>query len=285
MSVAFALDAPAARPLLKWTGSKLQIKGRIADLLGPVDGRYHEPFVGGASVFLELRRTRPCFQASLSDANARLIRTYRGVRDAVGDVVRLLRDMPYERAFYLRTRALDPDGMNDADLAAWTIYLNKTGFNGLYRVNKAGRFNVPFGRYDNPTVCDEPNLAACSEALTHVDLDVLDFGAALDRVENGDTVYLDPPYVPLSATANFRGYTSDGFAHADQVRLRDAAARCGMRGVRVVLSNSDCSAVRKLYSAQEGFRVHEIEVRRSMSCRAETRGKYGELLIEWVGRT
>jgi len=219
-----------ARPFLKWVGGKRQLVPELMRHVPAKFGTYHEPFVGGGALFFALLPD----DATISDLNKRLVRTYRGVCNSVDDVIELLKSCPYDREFYYRTRELDADALQNHELAAWFIYLNKTGFNGLYRVNKSGGFNVPFGRHTNPTICDEPNLRACSAALQRARTLNTGFEAVLERANPGDFVYFDPPYVPLSATSSFTSYTSDGFTAADQLRLRDVALRLKHKDVHVL---------------------------------------------------
>lgn len=232
--------------------------------------------MGGAALFFSQPRTR---RAILSDANARLVRTYLAVRDDVEGVIDRLGQYRYDKEQYLATRALPVDSWHDdRDVAAWFIYLNKTGFNGLYRVNKSGQFNVPFGRYTNPVICDADRLRSCSSWLHGASILCRDFAEARVDMTQGDLAYFDPPYVPLNATSTFTSYTRNGFDMADQVRLRDVAARLVDRGVHVVLSNSSAPAVWKLYDSDR-FRIVEIQAPRSINSKADRRGAVKELLI------
>jgi DNA adenine methylase len=236
-------------------------------------GTFLEPFLGGGALFFALRPKK----AVLADVNERLIRTYRGVRNHVDDVVRLLRTYPHDEAFYYRLREVDVDAGTDAEVAAWFLYLNRTGYNGLYRVNRDNRFNVPFGRYEHPTICDEETLRSCSAALANAELLVGDFEAVAARARRGDFVYFDPPYVPLSATSSFTSYTSGGFGPQDQARLRDVARGLKARQVSVLLSNSSAPLVRSLYRG--GFEVQRVSARRAVNSRASKRGAVAELVI------
>jgi DNA adenine methylase len=238
-------------------------------------GRFHEPFVGGGAVFFRLRPTR----ATLSDQNARLVRTYQGLRDDVDEVVTRLRlyEREHGKELFLWLRQAPVDEWDAPAVAAWMIYLNKTGFNGLYRVNSRDRFNVPFGRHVRPNICDEVNLRACSAALRGVRIEREDFEVAAARAKKGDFVYFDPPYVPLSDTASFRSYTAGGFGPDDQVRLRDVALALKKRGVHVLLSNSSAEEVFRLYS--KGFELTRVAARRSVNSQAAGRGAIDELLI------
>lgn len=260
-------------PFIKWVGGKRQLLPELRARVPSKFGRYFEPFVGGGALFFDLAPGR----AVLSDANKHLIATYRGVRDDVDGVIARLRESPYDEAFYYRLRAYGFDAKSDAEAAARFIYLNKTCFNGLYRENKAGKFNASFGRYTNPTICDEEALRACSAVLKEAHIAVSDFEAAVSDAEAGDFVYFDPPYVPLTATSNFTSYTLGGFTHADQVRLRDVALTLKASGVHVLLSNSSAEAVRDLYS--DGFVVEEVSARRAVNSKASGRGAVKELVI------
>jgi DNA adenine methylase len=265
--------ADPGRPFLKWAGGKRQLLPQLLRHVPARFGRYFEPFVGGGALFFALRPRA----ATLADVNERLIRAYRGVAHGVEQVTQLLRAYPYDPDFYYRMRALDIDGRTDAEVAAWFIYLNRTGYNGLYRVNRQNRFNVPFGRYANPTVCDEPTLRACARALGGKEILVEDFAAVAVRAQRGDFVYFDPPYVALSATSSFTSYTSGGFGEAEQVKLRDVALALKRRGVHVMLSNSSAPTVRDLYKT--GFDVLEVPATRMVNSRGDRRGPIEELII------
>ncbi len=262
------------RPFIKWVGGKRQL---LAELLGHVPasyGRYFEPFVGGGALFFTLRPPK----AVLADVNERLIRTYKGVRDNVDEVIKLLKTYPHDRAFFYEFRERAVDAGTDAEVAAWFIYLNKTGFNGLYRVNRSNGFNVPFGRYANPNICDEPTLRACSAALKNAELLVADFEVVVHQAKAGDFVYFDPPYVPLSATSLFTSYTAQGFGAPDQIRLRDTARALKKGGIRVLLSNSSAPLVRDLY--KRGFRMNEVSAKRGINSDVTSRGAVIELVIK-----
>ncbi len=261
------------RPFIKWAGGKRQL---LPELLAQLPARlrtYHEPFLGGGALFFKRKPDR----AVLSDLNERLIRTYRAVRDDVEGVIEALSGCPNDKDFFLRMRARDIDAATDVELAAWFIFLNKTGFNGLYRVNKQGRFNVPFGAYKNPTICDVDNLRACREALRGVKLLHTDFRHVDEMTEPGDFIYFDPPYVPVSATASFTSYTRDGFTLEDQTELRDIARSLKHKKVHVLLSNSSVPVVHELYA--DGFDRREVFASRAINSDATKRGKVAETLI------
>jgi DNA adenine methylase len=261
------------RPFIKWVGGKRQLLSELEPRVPSRFNTYHEPFVGGGALFFHLLPER----SVLSDTNERLVRAYCGVRDSVEDVIELLSSYPHDRDFYMKMRAVDIDARTDVEVAAWFIYLNRTGFNGLYRVNRQNQYNVPFGDYDNPTICDAENLRACSRALRHADIRCEPFETVLDRARPGDFVYFDPPYVPLSASSSFTSYTSGGFGMDSQRRLRDVAHALKERGVRVLLSNSSAPEVYSLYG--DHFELAEVGATRAVNCKASGRGRVQELLI------
>ncbi len=236
-------------------------------------GTYHEPFVGGGALFYSLRPER----AVLGDNNPELVNAYCVVRDDVEALIEGLGTHRYEKGHFLAVRALDPGKLSPIQRAARFIFLNRTCFNGLYRVNGKGQFNVPFGRYANPIICDAANLRACSTALQGVDVRREPFESVLERAVAGDFVYFDPPYLPISATSSFTGYTEDGFGLADHRRLRDVAAALKERGVHVLLSNSAAPAIRELYA--DGFEVKDVLAARAINSKADGRGAVTELVI------
>lgn len=272
-----------AKPFVKWVGGKRQL---IPELVKHLPAKrpyvYHERFVGGGALFFHVMGNpllRPA-KAYLTDKNQRLIRTYRAIRDDVAHVILALEicAREHDHDFFERMRERDVDKESDVEVATWFIYLNRTCFNGLYRVNKRGVFNTPFGRYQNPLICDRENLLACSRALAGVGLVTCDFSDEVNSdPKRVDFVYYDPPYVPLSATSDFTSYTDGGFSDDDQVRLRDLARRQKALGVHVLLSNSSAQRVHELY--REGFTVREVSARRSVNSKGDGRGAVKEVVI------
>jgi DNA adenine methylase len=262
-------------PFLKWAGGKRALLPLLRPLVPPMLGTYHEPFVGGGALFFDQRPAR----AVLSDRNAELVATYVALRDDVQRVVDELRkhEAEHSEAHFLAVRTQRGNCLEPAARAARLIYLNHTCFNGLYRVNRRGDFNVPFGHYKNPRICDEANLRACSSALQTATIELDGFEAVLDRAEPGDFVYFDPPYVPVSKTSSFTSYTSDRFGPWEHRRLRDVTLELAARDVRVVLSNSNAPAVFDLYV--DGFQVTRVQAPRSVAARARDRGNVEEVLI------
>jgi len=262
------------RPVLKWAGGKSLLSKRILQLLPERIETYYEPFFGGGAVFFALARERRFTRAVLSDVNPELVNVYSTLRHDVDAVIKRLRRMTFSEEEFYRVREQMPK--TPVTQAARTIYLNKTGYNGLYRVNLSGQFNVPFGRYVNPTICDEPNLRAVSAALADVEFVVDDFEQTCQRAKAGDAVYLDPPYLPLSTTAHFTSYDRHPFGLPEHERLADAFDDLTRRSVAAVLSNSCTSDSKRLYQA------HHTEfpmVARTINRDSEKRGKIREILV------
>lgn len=235
-------------------------------------GGYYEPFVGGAAVFLRLRPPG----AVLSDVNEELVHLYSVVRDDVEALIEDLGRHTYERQYYYAVRALDPAELSPIERASRMMFLNRTCFNGLWRVNRRGEFNVPFGRYTNPRLCPEERLRAMSVALADAEIHNVDFEDAVRSARRGDFVYFDPPYVPLSRTANFTGYTAGSFDLSDQERLARVFAALTRRGVRCMLSNSDTPLVRELYA---DFHLDQVWAPRAIARNPDARGPVPELIV------
>lgn len=272
-----------AQPFLKWAGGKGQLLGQFERFFPtePMRG-YYEPFVGSGAVFFHLRPRDLFEHYHLSDVNHELITCYRVIRDRVDDLIAHLAQhrASHSRDYYYVVRAWDRapewDQAPDVVRAARLIYLNKTCYNGLWRVNSKGHFNVPVGRYTNPAIVDEPRLRAASAALHGVELSVREFEAATECAEPGDFVYFDPPYVPLSATANFTSYSQREFGPDQQRALAATFAALAHKGVRAMLSNSDTAFVRDLYA---GFRVETVTARRAINSAKRKRGTVNEVVV------
>lgn len=266
------------RPFIKWVGGKTQLLPELLSRIPENFGHYHEPFIGGGAFFFSLSRTRVLEDRDvfLSDINRELIDTYRAVKTRVRTVIKELSKHPHEKEHFYRLRAQDPFELGLAERAARMIYLNRTGFNGLYRVNQRGEFNVPFGKYKNPLICDEDNLQVASKALGRAALSCDPFTTVLERARPGDFVYFDPPYVPVSSTANFVSYSQNRFGLEEQERLAATFEELSARGVYVMLSNSEASWVKKRY--QKHY-VARVEARRAVNCNAEKRGTVGEVIV------
>lgn len=265
-------------PFLKWAGGKARVAGRILARLPDRIGTYYEPFLGGGAIFLELARAGRLSKAVLSDWNPDLINCWQMVREDVDGLVKELRKKKYkyEKESYLKIRAADPATLSHVESAARFVYLNKTCFNGLYRVNGKGEFNVPFGRYDDPLICDETNLRAVSDVLKEVDVRCQDFEEVVESAQPGDAVYLDPPYLPVSDTSKFTSYTESGFSLEDHERLANVFEKLGRRAVRCVLSNSVAKDAKRLYADYDS----DLFVgTRSIGGPAEFRKPAGEMIV------
>jgi DNA adenine methylase len=264
------------RPILKWAGGKRSLVPRILKELPERIETYYEPFVGGAAVFLALAEEKRFRRAVITDKNAQLINLYQVVQ---GDHLRLLKKLESLQQLtseddYYEIRA--QKGGSKIERAARLIYLNKTGYNGLYRVNSKGGFNVPYGRYKRPKIYDPERLMAAALALQDVTIRVADFEEICAEAQRGDAVYLDPPYLPLSKTSSFSAYHSDAFGLPEHQRLAKAFAKLVKRGVSAVLSNSATPETRALY---QSFKCSDVSMRRSINSVASRRGVVSELLV------
>lgn len=278
-----------AGPFLKWAGGKTQLLDEIfAQFPHTLAGRgYVEPFVGSGAVFFSVKSRLKPARCTLLDANAELINLWTWVRDDVEalidaldvhDAVHNADDVTQEarKTWYYRVREEVPPA-GSVEAAARFLYLNRTGFNGLHRVNSKGRFNVPMGDYAHPTIVDAPLLRACSRSLVGVTLAVSDFRQLERHVQNGDLVYLDPPYAPLSASSAFTAYATERFGDAEQVALRDLLIPLGARA-DWVLSNSSAPRIDELYH-RPGWKVHTVMASRRINSKAAKRGDVEERLV------
>jgi DNA adenine methylase len=261
---------------VKWVGGKTRLLPELVARLPAKLGRYHEPFAGGAALFFRVAPAR----AVLADSNPDLINLYATIADDVAGVIRRLahhRAIHSERHYYdVRARWNDREvAWKSADRAATFIYLNKTCFNGLWRVNRAGDFNVPIGRYTDPPICVPDALRAAHRVLAGATLRCTDYRTAVADAERGDFLYFDPPYDPLTPTASFTSYTANTFGPEQQAELAETARALAARGCRVMLSNSDTPFVRALY---KGFRIDRVKCSRAINSNAARRGDVDEVI-------
>ena len=286
------------RPLLKWAGGKRQLLHAL-EAYYPVEfTRYIEPFFGSGAVFFDLlnRGRLDGRSVVLADVNPDLIGCYRTLRDQTDAVIDALERLAsdYRRGgpdcyYDVRDRRFNPmraaDSRYTPELAAMLIFLNRTGFNGLFRLNRSGAFNVPAGRYTSPRICDPHHLRAVAAAfrMPGVTIELAGFEQTLEAAGPGDFIYCDPPYVPLSPTSNFASYTAAGFGAADQKRLQHAVIAACFRGANVVVSNSSAAEVVFGYSTRDaleaGLQMRRVEARRAINSRASARGPVEELII------
>lgn len=263
-------------PFLKWAGGKGQLLGQLDRFLPKHFRTYYEPFLGGGAVFFHLKPKR----AVLADANPDLIGAFLAVRDDLHGLMSALDRYDVGRLsetyFYEIRDKVDPSQLSPVERAGRTIFLNKTCFNGLYRVNAKGKFNVPWGGYKNPTLYDRRNLTRASRLLHGKKILLTDYRKALSTANLGDFVYLDPPYHPLSETSRFTSYTREDFGDKDQRELAETCRRLDRRGVLFALSNSPTPLVLSLY---EGFRTERLKAKRAISSKGTGRGPIDELLV------
>jgi DNA adenine methylase len=261
------------RPFLKWAGGKSNLLHRLRPLVTRDYENYIEPFVGGGALFFDLSP----YRAILSDLNTELMNCYRVVRDEPHRLLRLLETMSVDKETFYAIRRQNPEELHDVERAARLIYLNKTCYNGLYRVNKKGQFNTPFGRYEKMRICNVESISAASRALQGVMLLNGDFEYILSTYAKlGDFIYLDPPYPAVGIFSDFKRYTKEFFVEEDHVRLAEAVKELDRNGCKFVLSNAMHPLILKLYAR---FRKIDVEAPRYINCRGGKRGSVPELLI------
>lgn len=257
--------APVAKPILKWAGGKTQMLGELMPRVPKTYGRYIEPFFGGGALFFSLKPEN----AIIADSNPELINMYLQVAHHVDDVIECLQKYENTSEMFYEVRSLDWQTLPKAEAAARTIYLNKTCFNGLYRVNRSGQFNTPFGKYKNPKICDIDALRLASEALRKADILCGDYILVLEHyAQPGDFVFLDPPYLPISENSDFKRYTKEQFYEDDHVELAKMIDTLHERGCYVILTNSNHPLVHQLY---EQYKIEVIQTKRHISCHGDTR--------------
>lgn len=267
-----------ARPFLKWAGGKRQLLPELLKYIPKQYKTYYEPFVGGGALLLELQRKR----AVINDSNAELINCYQIVRDSVEDLILALSQHENTETHYYEVRDWDrsPDyaTRSAVERAARIIYLNKTCYNGLFRVNSQGQFNVPFGRYDYPNIVDAGVLRAVSAYLNNPEVTIrnMDFADAASDAKRGDFIYFDPPYDPVSDTASFTGYDVNGFGKDKQSRLKEIFDELNQRECKVLLSNAYTPFITDLY---QGYRCAKVEASRAINSNGQKRGKVDEILV------
>ena len=268
-----------AKPFIQWVGGKREMIPQYEKYLPKKYNNYFEPFFGGGAMFFYLQPNN----ATISDNNEELIRTYEGVRDNPEEVIKILKELKarHSKDLYGKIRNLDREHnlfqkFNNAEVSARMIYLNQTCFNGLYRVNQKGQFNVPIGSSLNRLICDEHTIRSASKILKNVDLKIADFESSVKNAKKGDFIYLDPPYYPVSVYSDFTRYTKEKFYKEDQIRLKEQIDRLTKIGCQVMISNSDCEFIRELY---KDFNLYKVYSTRNLNCKKDARGKVSELLI------
>lgn len=266
------------KPFLKWAGGKTNLLGQYEPLFPEWSGDYFEPFIGSGAVFFYLSARPEERNYYLSDLNQEIVDAFCAVRDDVEGVIKLLakHQQLHSKDYFYQVRGLVPQNLSALEKAARTIYLNKTCFNGLYRVNKKGEFNVPMGNYKKPSILQIETLKAASRALSPADLSTGHYSVLVDKAQAGDFIYLDPPYHPLSKTAMFTNYVAQAFGEKDQMELAEVVTALSKKGCLVMESNSNTDFIKDLY---KGFKIQEVWARRSINREKSKRGAITELVV------
>ncbi len=267
-------------PMLKWVGGKRQLLLDIIPMIDDKCSTYVEPFIGGGAVLFSMQPKK----ATINDYNQELINVYKMVRDNLDELLDELKvhERNNSSDYYYEIRALDREEnfkkMSDVKKAARIIYLNKTCYNGLYRVNSSGQFNSPYGRYKNPNIVNEAVLKAISKYFNSNEIEILngEYRDALKNLDKNSFVYLDPPYMPISSSSSFTGYTEGRFGYASQVELKEECDKLTRQGIRFLQSNSDCEVIRELY---KDYKMKTVKAKRSINSVAKKRGEINEVLI------
>lgn len=265
------------KPILKWAGGKRQLLNKLTELMPKKYNRYFEPFVGGGALFFEIQPEN----ALINDCNEELINLYETVRDHCQELINDVVQHKNEKDYYYKIRSLDRDpvvwtSLSKIQRASRLVYLNRTGYNGLYRVNSKGENNVPYGRYKNPTYLDIQNLWECSKLLQKTQITCDDFTSIIGKVKKGDFVYFDPPYAPVSKTANFTSYSKNNFDLVMQSTLQKLCIEVEKNGAYFMLSNSHTPFILDLYHQ---YNIHTVYAKRNINSNANLRGKIQEVII------
>ena len=265
-----------AKPFFKWAGGKRQLLTELLASAPQTFNDYYEPFLGGGALFFKLSCYNKINKCHLNDSNSILMTSYKVVKESPKELIKELNSGAYKntKENFLKIREQEPSVPIKA--TARFLYLNRTAFNGLYRVNSKGGFNVPYGKYNNPNICDEKNILAVSKALQKDELTSLDFEKAVSPAKKGDFIYFDPPYAPLNKTSSFTSYTKEDFSEKDQERLAEIFKRLDNKDCLIMLSSSDVPLIRELYKE---FNIKEVMASRMINCKAKGRGKIKELII------
>lgn len=270
-------------PVLKWVGGKRQLISDIEPLIPKKISTYVEPFVGGGAVLFHLQPKK----AIINDFNKELMNVYQVIKDNPNELIKVLKEhkeLNSEDYFY-EIRSLDRrddfENLSSVQKAGRVIYLNKTCYNGLFRVNRAGFFNTPYGKYKNPSIVNEVTIKAISNYFNSANIKFLtgDYKEALKSLRRGAFVYFDPPYMPISSSSSFTGYTEHGFDYEKQVELRDECLKLHDRGVKFLQSNSYSPEILELYSDQKVFNIEIVKAKRSINSQSDKRGEISEVLI------
>ena len=271
------------KPFVKWAGGKRQLMSELEKNFPIKFGTYLEPFLGGGAVMFDLLAKNSNLKCNVSDLNSDLVLAYVTIRDRLGRLIESLENHSknYHKdstGYYYEVRKQEPK--NQIEKVSRLLFLNKTCFNGLYRVNSKGKFNVPLGRYTNPNIVNKENLETVSKALQYgkIKISCRDFESVISDAKKGDFVYFDPPYQPVSDTANFTSYTHRDFTEDDLERLADLANQLNSKGCKVMLSNSNSKTVKKLFSSE--WKIKEIKANRAINSNSQKRTGHKEIIIQ-----
>lgn len=267
-------------PVVKWVGGKRQLLDDIIPLLPDYFSTYVEPFVGGGALLFEIQPKK----AIVNDLNHELINLYKVIKDNPNELLSLLEEHELNNSeeYFYQIRALDRsesyNEMSDIEKAARIIYLNKTCYNGLFRVNQSGQFNSPYGKYKNPNIVNKPVVLAMANYFQNNNITLLngDYKMALKKLRKGAFVYFDPPYMPISSSSSFTGYTENGFDKKQQIELKEECDRLNSRGIKFLLSNSDHPFIRDLY---KDYEIITVRAKRSINSNSNKRGEINEVLV------
>lgn len=269
-------------PVLKWVGGKRQLLPEIRRRIPSNYNKYYEPFVGGGAVLFDQQPPK----AVINDANEELINLYNVVKDNVEELIEDLRKHENTEDYFYYIRSLDRDlnkykNMSNVERASRIHYLNKTCYNGLFRVNLAGQFNAPFGKYKNPNITNEITLRAVSKFFNEnkIEIKCCDFEESLKGIRKGSFVYFDPPYEPISDTSNFTGYAKGGFDRNEQLRLKKLCDELDEKGIKFLLSNSSSKFIMDLYGENKNYKIDIIKAKRSINSKGNKRGEIDEILV------
>jgi DNA adenine methylase len=265
------------KPPIKWVGGKRQLLTQLLPLLPKSYNNYYEPFFGGGALFFSLKP----LNANIYDSNPELINLYKVIKNKPSELIELLHQHVNEHDYFYKIRALDRDevvfkSLSDVERASRFVYLNKTAYNGLWRVNSKGQNNVPYGRYVNPMIVDAENILNCSIALKTAKIQCSDFTGITNSISKDDFVYFDPPYYPINITSNFTSYTKSGFDEEMQYKLKELCDYLNKIGAKFMLSNSHTPLIQNLY---KDYIQTEVQASRAINCKASGRGKIKEIVV------
>lgn len=277
-----------AKPFIKWVGGKGKLVPELEKYFPKKFNRYFEPFVGGGALFYEVIKKNNIVFSSINDINKKLIVTYKQIQQDPKKIISLLKNIENEykklsleeqkEYFYKIRKKYNEESLDNITIAVYLIFLNKTCFNGMYRENSKGGYNIPFGDQKNPTICDEKNILAVSKCLKNTEINNLSFEEAVEKCKKGDFIYFDPPYYPISATSSFTSYSKNSFGPREQEKLRDVFIKLAKKGCFVMLSNSNTDFIRETYKEYKDYFKY-IYATRSINSNGNKRGKILEIAI------